>query len=110
MSETPDTGNNQPEKVRTEVERLVRLGSLPAEPNADVSKVEEFQRAIEAIAAPVSTEEAERLMPVFGPDDCFGLAWMLLHLVESAPQLPLNAEPPSEANGWIRELWARSHR
>src|SRR5258706_16408292 len=97
-------------EVRQEVEELVQLGSLPAELNADVSKVEAFQRALEAIAAPVSLEEAEHLVTVFGPDDCFGLAWTLLHLVESAPQLPLKSEPPTEANEWIRELWARAHR
>ncbi len=74
--------------ARHEVERLVRLGALPAESNAEMSKVEEFQRALEVIAAPVSTEEASHLMTVFGPDDCFGLAWTLLHLIESAPELP----------------------
>jgi len=95
--------------LRPEVERLVLLGSLPAEAGAVVSKIEEFQRALEAIAPSVSTEEAERLTTVFGPDDCFGLAWALLHLIESAPELPLRSEPPSDANEWIRDLWSRAH-
>ncbi|MDB6032726.1 MAG: hypothetical protein JWM16_3064, partial [Verrucomicrobiales bacterium] len=29
------------------------------------------------------------LVKVFGPDDYYGLAWSLLHLIESAPGWPL---------------------
>jgi hypothetical protein len=94
--------------LRHEVERLVALGPLPDE-EADASRIEQFQRALEAIAAPVSTEEAERLITVFGPDDCFGLAWTLLHLIESAPKSPIRAAPASGANEWIRRLWESAH-
>jgi hypothetical protein len=97
-------------RMRQEVQRLVLLGSLPAESNSEVSKVEEFQRALEAIAPPVSNDEAESLMAVFGPDDCFGLAWTLLHLIESAPEIPLSTEPPNDANEWVRRLWDSAHR
>jgi hypothetical protein len=97
--------------VRPEVEHLVSLGVFPDESIPEVSKVEEFQRAIEAIQRPVSTEEAARLITVFGPDDsCFGLAWAVLHLIESAPDLPFTAEPAADANEWIKRLWLRAHR
>jgi hypothetical protein len=87
------------------------LGVFPAESIAEVSEVEEFQRALEAIQGPLSTEEATKLLTVFGPaDSCFGLAWTLLHLIESAPEQPLTAEPPADANEWIKRLWLSAHR
>jgi hypothetical protein len=96
--------------VRPEVERLVSLGQLPPEGNADPSRIEMFQEAIAAIARPVSAEEARLMIDVFGPDDSFGLAWALLHLIETAPELPITDEPAGDANEWVRELWERAHR
>ena len=96
--------------VRSEVDYLVSLGTLPAEQNADPSLVETFQRALESISPPVTTQEAKELLNVFGPDDCFGGAWTLLHLIETAPETPLTSTPPSDANEWVRYLWDRAHR
>jgi len=90
------------------------MGPLPPERNAeryaDPMQVKEFEQAIGAIAPPLSNEEAEELTAAFGDDDCFGLAWSLLHLIETAPELPVKAEPPSDANEWIRRIWYRAHR
>jgi hypothetical protein len=96
--------------ARAEIVRLVALGPLPQSSEAQASKLEEFQRAVESVVPPVTVGEAKQLMTLFGPDDCFGLAWTLLHLIESAPELPLRAQPPSDANEWIRRLWDRSLR
>ena len=71
--------------MRAEVEQLVSLGPLPAESIAEPAQLDELQRRLEAISKPVVAQEVEVLLTLFGPDDtCFGLAWTLLHLVETA--------------------------
>jgi hypothetical protein len=47
---------------------------------------------------------------VFGDDDCFGLAWTLLHLIESTPGWPLPAALPDLRNEWVRRLRERAKR
>lgn len=96
--------------VRDVVEDFVRQGPLP-----DWSASEEVialrERQLRAIARPVTDEEAERLVGCFGPDDCYGLAWTLLHLIETAPGARVvKVEPDPGANEWVRGLWARGHR
>ena len=39
----------------------------------------------QSVKPPVTDEEAEELVECFGPDDCFSLAWSLVHLVETSP-------------------------
>lgn len=102
--------------VREEVRSLIQMGPMPGEASvvADPSldeHVEHLQKAIETITPPVTREEAELLISAFGPDGCFGLAWAVLHLIESAPGgAPLDAPPPSDANEWTRLLWDRLQR
>jgi hypothetical protein len=73
--------------------------------------VQRFQDAIERISAPVTREEGEALLAVFGPDECFGLAWAVLHLIESTPGgIPIDKPPAETENEWLRYLWERSHR
>ena len=96
--------------ARLEVKHLVSMGQLPPEPGADPAMVDEFHRAIKAIYRPVSTEEAGALLTVFGSDSCYGVAWTLLHLIETAPESPLKTEPSTDANEWIKRLWERAHR
>jgi hypothetical protein len=97
--------------IRKEVRDLVALGPLPDSDIAEVEQVQRFQDAIEKISAPVTPEEAGALLSVFGPDECFGLAWAVLHLVESAPGgIPIKERPSDDDNEWVRRLWARSHR
>ncbi len=96
--------------IRREVSDFASLGPLPDE-NADEAVIAAHQRCLSQIESPVSDEEAELLIRLFGPDDCYGLAWTLLHLVESAPGgTPLTAEPDHTANEWLRRLWQRSRR
>lgn len=78
--------------IRKEVDQLVSLGPLPSsdfvlEANLDQS-LDQWGAALRAIPAPVSNEEAAILTELFGPDECFGVAWSLLHLIETAPRLP----------------------
>ncbi len=97
--------------VRPEVLALASLGPLPSESEGDVDDIAVRQSALQAIEPALSVEEAKALLPCFGPDDCFGLAWTLLHLVESCPAPGcLVAPPPASANEWVRRLWDRHVR
>ena len=96
--------------VRPEVQRFVDHGPLPGEDDATEEEITARQAELEAITKPVSDEEAIALLPVFGPDDCFGLAWSLLHLVETAPSSPVTSPPDPDANEWVHRLRARAHR
>ncbi|MDQ3368515.1 MAG: hypothetical protein M3680_24065 [Myxococcota bacterium] len=98
-----------PSMIRDEVRDLVALGPLPDQ-EADESTIERHQRALERITRPVTNDEARALAGVFGPDDCFGLAWTLLHLIESAPDSPIESEPQQGDNEWRRLLWDRIRR
>src|SRR3546814_11718723 len=40
---------------------------------------------MQSIAPPLTLAEATALAGVLGPDNCFGLAWTVVHLIESAP-------------------------
>lgn len=75
--------------MHEQVQTLLALGSLPAEDFADPERVARHQQALHAIERPVTDEEARELLKLFGPDGCFGLAWSLLHLIETAPGWPL---------------------
>jgi hypothetical protein len=77
--------------VRTAVRNVVALGRLPAENSATVDRVRQFERALRSIEPPLTDAEAEALVPLFGPDNCFGLSWTLVYLIESAPSWPIEA-------------------
>jgi len=100
--------------IREAVRQLLTLGPLPDSLVAadDVVKLEEYQRLLESIEKPVSDEEAMALVGLFGSDTCFGLAWTLVHLIESAPGWPLLDRPPdaAERSEWLHLLWSRAER
>lgn len=66
------------------MENFLALGPLPSEA-APPEQIKRHQNVLQAITRPVSLAEADALAQMFGPDDCFGLAWTLVHLIESAP-------------------------
>ena len=93
--------------IRPAVVRLVELGPLPREDSdrADVPTLEKYENALNAIERPVSREEALRLVRLFGPeeDSCFGLAWTLLHLIESCGDGEL-LDTVDDYSPWIRRM------
>jgi hypothetical protein len=96
--------------IRKEVEEFVALGPLPDE-SASEALITEHQVSLQRIKKPVADEEAALLVKSFGSDDCYGLAWTLVHLIESAPGgAGLMSKPTDADNEWVRRLWARSHR
>ena len=93
--------------MRPEVQSLVALGPLPGEQGASAEQLAKHEAALRSIAAPVSDDEARALVPLFGNDGCFGLAWSLLHLVESSPNWPL-ADALNNNNEWVVRLRGRA--
>ena len=97
--------------LRKEVEELVKIGKLPDSDYATVEWLMRWGGALDAISGPVTEAEALALMQLFGPDDCFGAVWKLLHLIETCPAgVPINSKPSPDANEWVQLLWDRSHR
>lgn len=93
--------------VRDSVRAFLEKGPLPSERDASDEELDEFQTLIERIPQPVTPEEAQLLAGAFGDDNCYGLAWTLLHLIETAPVQPTIAEPAASANEWLARLVER---
>ena len=97
--------------IRTEVQQLVDLGPFPASKGWDQLDLERREALLIAIKPPLTHEEAVALLACFGPDDAFGLAWTLLHLIEATPGgAPIATRPEPSDNEWLRYLWDRAHR
>jgi hypothetical protein len=96
--------------IRPAVQAFVDAAPLPDSREANEDHLFELEKLLDAIERPVTTEEAAFLMQAFGPDDCFGLAWSLLHLIETAPESPLREAPPDDASEWVQRLWRSQER
>ena len=92
--------------IRREVRELVDAGVLPTE-DASIGEVENAERLPHGVVAPVSDEEAQALAKLFGPDNCFGLSWTLLHLIESAPNARNAHYTENIDNVWVALLNSR---
>jgi hypothetical protein len=93
--------------MRPEVQTFVADGLLP-DWDADEEEIDRRVRQLEAISAPVTRNEAQALAACFGPDDCYGVAWSLLHLIETSPgPVPAVAPPGPDADDWHHTLWNR---
>jgi hypothetical protein len=89
------------------VERLVQIGPMPSSSVATVPILQELEALLAKVQTPITDNEARALARLFGPDDCFGLAWSLLHLIESSPGWPI-ADALHGLNGeWIDRLRER---
>ena len=92
--------------VRPEVRSLAKLGQFPLEHAATEDQVTMYETALRPIKGPVSDEEARvlaSLLPSQG--STFGLAWQLVHLIETAPSWPLAEVLDSDpTNEWIAHL------
>lgn len=90
--------------MQTAIEQLRTLGPLPPESTEDIDLIQRWQDTLALVSSPVDTSEAQVLCTLFGPDGCFGLAWSLVHLIETATDLSdeyLAQLPPNE---WIHSL------
>jgi hypothetical protein len=94
--------------MQTPISELLDLGPLPPSTSSDLRKLETIQHLLEGITEPVTDDEARALSGLFGPDDCFGLAWTLVHAIETAPGWPLRDVLRHGSNEWIARLKQRS--
>ncbi|MFD1661406.1 hypothetical protein ACFSL4_25180 [Streptomyces caeni] len=93
--------------TRPEVQAFLASGPLP-DWDADEDEIDRRFKQLEAISRPVTADEAQALASCFGPVDCYGVAWTLLHLIETGPGPVPAVEPPGpNADEWHRTLWNR---
>lgn len=92
--------------IRQAVADFLAAGPLPDE-DQSAEAVQRSQDLLERIEAPVTDEEAAALLAGFGPDDCYGLAWTLLHLIETAPSAQTAEYPPDSESPWVQLLRRR---
>lgn len=90
------------------VRELIELGRLPSIEHADASILEKYQSLLMSISSPVTDEEAAGLVKILGSDDCFGLAWTLIHIVETAPGWPISGALIDVDSNWVEIIMQRS--
>ena len=96
--------------MRKKVQELTKLGVLPSEDVATDDLLQAYKALLKSIKEPVSDEEARALVGLFGrtEDSCFGIAWSLLHLIETAPGWPLRDCLSNAGNAWVVRLQQRA--
>lgn len=95
-------------RMRPEVRTFVADGPLP-DWDASEDEIDRRVAQLNAVHGPVSHEEAAALAGCFGPDDCYGVAWSLLHLIETGPNPVLTTRPAADAK-WSHRLYDRAVR
>src|SRR5262245_59142223 len=98
--------------MRQMIAELVKLGPLPSEAQAEVEHLRRFEEILQEVVQdakqrPLTNEEAKALVSLFGPDDCFGGAWSLLHLIETAPGWPIEECLQDTGREWVARLKRR---
>lgn len=91
--------------IRKQVLDFASMGPLPASDVADEADLMSRESTLRTIERPVLPEEALVLIELFGPDECYGLAWMLLHTIESCPALPTPSPELLARSEWLRSVW-----
>lgn len=94
--------------MQTAVEELKKLGKLPSEVNFEIPMLERYQQLLDAIQQPISDADAVELIQIFGPDDCFGLSWTLVHIIETAPGWPIKEIIETGSDEWSHVLKIRA--
>jgi hypothetical protein len=87
---------------------LLELGPLPSSATVTTVTVQAFEDRLSKVQTPVTDEEACALVKLFGPDDCLGLAWTLLHLIETASGWPFKGTLDTLEGEWIERLRERA--
>lgn len=94
--------------IQLAIKNLRELGRLPCSENIDPSTVEKYEGLLTKTKRPISDEEACVLVQVLGPDDCFGLAWTLVHLIETAPGWPIECCLEKLPTTWVSIMKQRA--
>jgi hypothetical protein len=99
--------------LRDHTQRIVDLGPMPADaPDIEEDLLSTWASAIEDLELPLSEDESIALLACFPPDDStvFGLAWSLLHAVETAPYGPELLRSLDDRSWWVALLKQRAIR
>jgi hypothetical protein len=77
--------------MREEFEHLLLLGRLPGADALTPERAQEYEVALSGLPGPPTGEEAVALVSLLPPDEStsFGLAWTLVHAIESSPDWPV---------------------
>jgi hypothetical protein len=97
--------------MRDEVRLLIERGQLPSESVGDQEFWTPWEEAVRALTSPATDEEALAVLEVLpsGEDSSYGLAWHIVHFVETAPGWPLPGAL-DDRSPWVvflRERWER---
>ncbi|NUF50249.1 hypothetical protein [Gilliamella sp. ESL0250] len=94
--------------MRQSVNELIKMGPLPSETCSDIDFIQKYQNILHSIQPPLSNEEATKLITLFGKDESYGLAWTLLHLIESSADFSIDKQLLKNTNPWIELLLKRT--
>jgi hypothetical protein len=94
--------------IRPSIADFLAAGPLPDEdqPVEAIARAQDLLERVEA-EEPVTDEEAQALTAGFGIDGCFGLAWTLLSVIETAPGAQTAEYAAGTGNEWIERLRSR---
>ncbi len=90
------------------IRKLTRFGPFPPSEEAEYAIISKQHELLQHIASPLTDDEARELVKLFGPDEYFGGAWTILHLIETAPHWPLADCLVNESNEWVSRLIRRA--
>jgi hypothetical protein len=95
--------------IRSQVAGLIAKGPMSSS-SSGVDQIKAWQETLGKIAPPLSDDEAAALTGLFPTqdEDCFGLAWSLIHLIETAPHWPLERCLADSTNPWVLRLRQRA--
>lgn len=81
-------------------------------PDIDKALLTQWTSSLDQLEGPLTDEEAVALLSCFPPDDgtVFGLAWSLLHAIESAPYGPTFIRELDDRSWWVTLLKQRAVR
>lgn len=89
------------------------MGQMPGDASAiDEDVLARWTSALGELEGPLTDDEAVALLSCFPPDDgtVCGLAWSLLHAIESAPYGPTFIRELDDRSWWVAFLKQRAVR
>lgn len=102
------------DSVRPSVRELIQLGPLPTDAESEEHPVRagRWEQLVGELfsAGDVTDAEAAELLRLFPRDDTdsYGVAWTLVHVVESAPSWPLSEAIAGASGPWSELLKQRA--
>lgn len=99
--------------VRPLINEMQQLGSMPTdqEADADEARADRWEELVTALNAQgnVTVPEARVLVQLLPVDetDCYGVAWTLLHVIESASEWPDQTALDAVSGPWGERLRER---